>query len=221
MAQHHTAELKQERERMAEVLRLLSAEYPDAYIRLRFRTPFELLIATILSAQCTDERVNQVTETLFRKYQSPADYLRVPIEELEQDIYPTGYYKAKARHIRACCQALLERFGGQVPLSLEELTSLPGVGRKTANVVLGEFAEPEGIVVDTHVARLVQRLGFVQTANREHIEQRLMELIPRPDWARFPHLMIAHGRAICRARRPLCSRCVLNQLCPSREDTAP
>ncbi len=217
MAQQH----EHEQHRMAEVVRLLEAEYPDAQIRLRFHTPFELLIATILSAQCTDERVNQVTATLFRKYREPADYLRVPLEELEQDIYPTGYYKAKARHIRGCCQALLERFGGQVPLSLEALTSLPGVGRKTANVILGEFAEPEGIVVDTHVARLVQRLGFVQTANREHIEQQLMALVPRSHWARFPHLMIAHGRAVCRARRPLCSRCVLNHLCPSRQDAVP
>jgi endonuclease-3 len=200
---------------MAEVLRRLRAEYPHARIRLRFRNPFELLVATILSAQCTDERVNQVTEVLFQKYRTPEDYLRVPIEELERDIYPTGYYKAKARALRACCQALLERFGGQVPRTLEELTTLPGVGRKTANVVLGEFFEPQGIVVDTHVARLVQRLGFVETRNRDHIERRLMELVPREEWVRFTHLMIAHGRAICRARRPRCSECVLEDLCPS------
>ncbi len=208
---------EQERQRMAEVLRRLQAEYPEARIRLRFRNPFELLIATILSAQCTDERVNQVTEILFQKYRTPEDYLRVPIEELERDIYPTGYYKAKARNIRACCQALLERFGGQVPQTLEELTSLPGVGRKTANVVLGEFFEPQGIVVDTHVARLTQRLGFVDTDNRERIEQRLMELVPRSEWVRFTHLMIAHGRAVCRARRPRCRECVLQDLCPSAE----
>lgn len=208
------AATEQERERMQEVLRRLRQEYPDARIRLRFRNPFELLIATILSAQCTDERVNQVTEVLFEKYRTPEDYLRVPIEELERDIYPTGYYKAKARNIRACCQALLERFGGQVPQTLEELTSLPGVGRKTANVVLGEFFEPQGIVVDTHVARLVQRLGFVHTSNREHIERQLLQLVPRSEWVRFTHLMIAHGRAVCRARRPLCTRCVLRDLCP-------
>jgi len=202
---------------MAEVLRRLSAEYPEARIRLRFRNPFELLIATILSAQCTDERVNQVTETLFQKYRGPEDYLRVPLEELERDIYPTGYYKAKARNIRACCQALLERFGGRVPQTIEELTSLPGVGRKTANVVLGEFFEPQGIVVDTHVARLTQRLGFTDTDNRQHIEQRLMELVPRSEWVRITHLLIAHGRAVCRARRPLCSRCALKDLCPSAE----
>ncbi|GBD06687.1 Endonuclease III [bacterium HR21] len=205
----------QEVQRMAEVLRRLRAEYPNARIRLRFRNPFELLVATILSAQCTDERVNQVTEVLFQKYRTPEDYLKVPLEELERDIYPTGYYKAKARALRACCQALLERFGGQVPHTLEELTSLPGVGRKTANVVLGEFFEPQGIVVDTHVARIVQRLGFAETSNREHIERRLMELVPREEWVRFTHLMIAHGRAICRARRPRCSECVLADLCPS------
>ncbi len=204
-------------QRMAEVLRRLRAEYPEARIRLRFRNPFELLIATILSAQCTDERVNQVTETLFQKYRTPEDYLRAPVEELERDIYPTGYYKAKARNIRACCRALLERFNGQVPQTLEELTSLPGVGRKTANVVLGEFFEPQGIVVDTHVARLVQRLGFVETDNREHIERRLMELVPREEWVSFTHLMIAHGRAVCRARKPRCPQCVLQDLCPSAQ----
>ncbi len=205
-----------EQERMREVLERLRQAYPTARIRLRFSSPFELLIATILSAQCTDERVNQVTEQLFRKYRTPEDYLRVPIEELERDIYPTGYYKAKARAIRGCCQALLERFGGEVPQTLEELVSLPGVGRKTANVVLGEFFTPQGIVVDTHVARVVNRLGFVQTSNRERIEQRLMELVPREQWVSFTHLMIAHGRAVCRARKPQCARCVLADLCPSR-----
>ncbi len=205
-----------EQERMREVLERLRQAYPTARIRLRFSSPFELLIATILSAQCTDERVNQVTEQLFRKYRTPEDYLRVPIEELERDIYPTGYYKAKARAIRGCCQALLERFGGEVPQTLEELVSLPGVGRKTANVVLGEFFTPQGIVVDTHVARVVNRLGFVQTSNRERIEQRLMELVPREQWVSFTHLMIAHGRAVCRARKPQCARCMLADLCPSR-----
>jgi len=205
-----------ERERMREVVERLRQAYPTARIRLRFSSPFELLIATILSAQCTDERVNQVTEQLFRKYRTPEDYLRVPVEELERDIYPTGYYKAKARAIRGCCQALLERFGGEVPQTLEELVSLPGVGRKTANVVLGEFFTPQGIVVDTHVARVVNRLGFVQTSNRERIEQRLMELLPREQWVSFTHLMIAHGRAVCRARKPQCARCVLSDLCPSR-----
>ncbi len=205
-----------EQERMREVLERLRQAYPTARIRLRFSSPFELLIATILSAQCTDERVNQVTEQLFRKYRTPEDYLRVPIEELERDIYPTGYYKAKARAIRGCCQALLERFGGEVPQTLEELVSLPGVGRKTANVVLGEFFTPQGIVVDTHVARVVNRLGFVQTSNRERIEQRLMELVPREQWVSFTHLMIAHGRALCRARKPQCARCMLADLCPSR-----
>jgi endonuclease-3 len=205
-----------EQERMREVLERLRQAYPTARIRLRFSSPFELLIATILSAQCTDERVNQVTEQLFRKYRTPEDYLQVPIEELERDIYPTGYYKAKARAIRGCCQALLERFGGEVPQTLEELVSLPGVGRKTANVVLGEFFTPQGIVVDTHVARVVNRLGFVQTSNRERIEQRLMELVPREQWVSFTHLMIAHGRAVCHARKPKCARCVLADLCPSR-----
>ncbi|MCS6965503.1 MAG: endonuclease III [Candidatus Kapabacteria bacterium] len=206
-----------ERRRMAEVLRRLHAEYPEARIRLRFRTPFELLIATILSAQCTDDRVNQVTKSLFQKYRTPEDYLRVPVEELEQDIYPTGYYKAKARSIRECCRILLERFGGQIPQSLEEFTTLPGVGRKTANVVLNEFVEPQGIVVDTHVARVVQRLGFATTDNRERIEYRLMELVPRSEWARFAHLVMAHGRAICKARNPRCRECTLRDICPFPE----
>ncbi|MCS7176041.1 MAG: endonuclease III [Candidatus Kapabacteria bacterium] len=220
MKQHRPAE-DPEHVRMAEVLRRLHTEYPEARIQLRYQSPFELLIATILSAQCTDERVNQVTESLFQKYRTLEDYLRVPVEELERDIYPTGYYKSKARYIRECCRALLERFGGEVPKTLEELTSLPGIGRKTANVVLGEFFEPQGIVVDTHVARLVQRLGFVTTNNRERIEYRLMELVPKSEWVRFTHLMIAHGRNVCKAHRPRCAICVLRDLCPSAATEPP
>jgi endonuclease III len=201
--------------RIRPVIERLALEHPDATIALRFRSDLELLISVMLSAQTTDVTVNRVTEKLFRKYQRPEDYLAVPLEELEQDLKPTGTFRQKARNLRAAIAMLLEEFDGEVPLRLEELVRLPGVGRKTANVVAAERGATQGIVVDTHVRRLSQRLGFTRQEDPAKIERDLRRLVPREDWARFPHLFIWHGRRVCLARRPRCERCVVNDLCPS------
>ncbi|NGO37944.1 endonuclease III [Limisphaera ngatamarikiensis] len=202
--------------RVKEILAALRRTYPDAHCELEYSNPLELLIATILSAQCTDKRVNQVTRTLFQKYRSAADYARAPLSELEQAIRTTGFYKNKARNIQACCRALVERHGGQVPRTMEELTALEGVGRKTANVVLGNaFGLNEGIVVDTHVRRVARRLGLTRQKNPEKIEQELMQLVPRELWTQFSHWLIWHGRRRCTARKPDCEHCELRELCPS------
>ena len=206
----------EEKQRARKIIRLLKQEYPDAQCTLNYNNPLELLIATILSAQCTDERVNLVAAALFRKYRSCADYLRVPQSELEADIRSTGFYRNKARAIRGACQIISERHGGDVPQSLEELLALPGVARKTANVVLGNaFGITSGVVVDTHVARLAGRLNLTEQQQPEKIERDLMELVPRKDWINFSHLLIAHGRKVCKARSPLCAECVVERLCPS------
>ncbi|HWO70404.1 MAG TPA: endonuclease III [Actinomycetota bacterium] len=203
-------------ERAPEVVRLLLREYPDAKVALRFSNPLELLVATILSAQCTDERVNRVTETLFRKYRRPEDYLRVPEEELARDIKPTGFFNQKARAIRGACRRIVEAYGGRVPDSMEELLTLPGVARKTANIVLGNaYGKVEGIAVDTHVRRLAQRLGFSGEKDPDKIERDLMRLVPRRHWFRFTYALIEHGRAVCKAPTPRCEACVVNHLCPS------
>lgn len=200
----------------SEIIRILEDTYPNAHCALTNENPFQLLIATILSAQCTDERVNIVTQTLFKKYKTPLDFTLVPIEELEHDIYSTGFYKAKARNIQMCCSQLIERFGGEIPQTMEELHSLSGVGRKTANVVLGNaFGKNEGVTVDTHVTRICNLLGIVSSTNPEKIERELMEIVPQEKWTIFTHLIISHGRAVCIARRPKCSECVLSALCPS------
>ncbi|HPP39217.1 MAG TPA: endonuclease III [Candidatus Kapabacteria bacterium] len=198
---------------MAKILDILAKEYPNVKIQLNFSNPFELLIATILSAQCTDERVNKVTPSLFKKYKSPSDYVNIPIEELEKEIYSTGYYKAKAKHIKEMSKMLLEKYNGVVPSQLEELIKLPGVGRKTANVVLGHCFNVPAIVVDTHVIKLSNRLGFVCTKNAEIIERKLMELIPKNKWVIFTHYFISHGRKICTARNPKCNECVISKYC--------
>lgn len=204
------------KQRMALIIDRLKAEYPDAHCALNFSNGFELLIATILSAQCTDARVNIVTRDLFMKYHSPEDYLKVSQEELEDDIRSTGFYKNKAKNIRECCRGIIERFGGQLPDTMEELTSLAGVGRKTANVVLGNwFGKNIGITVDTHVTRVMNLLGFVSTTNAEVIERELMPLVPQDIWSDFTHYIISHGRGVCIARRPQCSRCVISEYCPS------
>jgi len=203
------------RQRIRPVIERLAAEHPDAAIALRFRTPLELLVSVMLSAQTTDVNVNRVTPRLFEKYRAPADYLAVPQEELERDIFATGFYHQKARSLRGTMQMLLEEFDGEVPATLTELVRLPGVGRKTANVVAAELGHPDGIVVDTHVRRLSQRLGFTKQEDPEKIERDLMKLVPRKDWGRFPHLLIWHGRRVCDARRPRCEDCVVNDLCPS------
>lgn len=207
---------QKERERVRKIIRLLRKEYPDARCSLNYTNPLELLVATILSAQCTDERVNMVTADLFRKYRTCEDYLKVPRSELERDIRPTGFYRNKARSIQESCKVLWEKYGGRVPNTLEQLMELPGVARKTANVVLGNaFGIASGIVVDTHVARLASRLGLSKHKDRDKIERDLMELIPKRDWIDFSHLMIYHGRKVCKARKPLCSECVIEKLCPS------
>jgi endonuclease-3 len=202
-------------ERMKDILDILKLEHLDARIALNYTNPFELLIATILSAQCTDARVNIVTESLFKKYKTPEDYVLIPIENLEQDIYSTGFYKNKAKNIKGAAKKLVEEFNSEVPGTMKDLLSLDGVGRKTANVVLGHCFGIDGIVVDTHVSRLSNRLGFVNTTNAVKIEFELMELIPQEDWVMFTHYMIQHGRKICDAKKPLCGKCVINHLCAS------
>ncbi len=203
------------RARIGPIIERLEAEHPDAVIALRFTSDVELLVSVMLSAQTTDVTVNRVTERLFRKYRRPEDYLAVPLEELEADIRPTGTYRQKARNIRATMQRLLEEHGGEVPGTIEELVRLPGVGRKTANVVVAERGHAQGIVVDTHVRRLSQRLGLTRHDDPVKIERDLVRIVPRPDWARFPHLLIWHGRRTCVARAPRCERCPLTDLCPA------
>jgi endonuclease-3 len=202
--------------RIGEILNRLKKSYPDAKTTLDYTNPFELLVATILSAQCTDERVNQVTKTLFKKYTKPEDYLKVPEEELQNDIRSTGFFRNKTKSIRGSSKKLIEDFGGQVPGKMEDLLTLPGVARKTANVVLGNvFKIADGVVVDTHVSRVSQRLGLTKNTAAEKIEQDLMKLIPRDDWIKFSHMIILHGRYVCKAIKPECENCVLNDLCPS------
>ena len=203
------------RERIGEIIERLARAHPDATIALRFRDPVQLLVSVMLSAQTTDVTVNRVTERLFRKYRGPEDYLAVPLDELEADIRPTGTFRQKARNLRASMRMLLEEYDGEVPEHLDDLVRLPGVGRKTANVVAAERGDAQGIVVDTHVRRLAQRLGLTKHGDPVKIERDLMRIVPRADWARFPHLLIWHGRRVCDARRPRCEDCVLTDLCPS------
>lgn len=198
------------------LLRRLYELYPEPRCELNFQNPLELLIATILSAQCTDVRVNIVTQDLFRKYRTPEDYLSVPAEELEQDIHSTGFYRNKAKNIRGACQRILEVYGGQVPDTMEELLTLPGVARKTANVVLGNiFNRAEGIAVDTHVTRLANLMGLTEHSDPVKIERDLMARFPRTQWTALSHLIILHGRRVCSARKPNCAACTLNDLCPA------
>jgi endonuclease-3 len=202
--------------RALKTIRLLEKEHSDAEIALTFKNPLELLISTILSAQCTDKRVNIVTKTLFKKYKTLEDYAKADIKEFEQDIRSTGFYHNKARHIKKCCQMLIEKFDSRVPRTMEELLELPGVARKTANIVLSNvFGIVEGIAVDTHVRRLSERLGLTQNKNQDKIEQDLMKIVPKEMWMRFSDLLIFHGRRICMAKKPKCGECVLNKICPS------
>ncbi|MBA2642422.1 MAG: endonuclease III [Actinobacteria bacterium] len=213
--------LGRRRERIVPIVERLAAEHADAEIALRFRSPLELLVSVMLSAQTTDTNVNRVTERLFLKYRRPEDYLQVPQEELERDIYATGFFRQKAKAIRGTMYVLLERFDGVVPRTLAELVTLPGVARKTANVVAAELGHAQGIVVDTHVRRLSQRLGLTRADDPVKIERDLQRVVPRPDWARFPHLLIWHGRRVCDARSPECEVCVLEDLCPSSRLATP
>ena len=199
----------------AKINALLKKHYAQVHCTLDFRSPLELLISTILAAQCTDERVNKVTPELFKKYPNVEALAGATQEEIEEAIRSTGFYHNKAKSIRTCCQQLIEKHGGQVPKTMEELTALQGVGRKTANVILGNAYGIPGVVVDTHVTRLSQRMGFTKNTDPVKIEQDLMKLIPREDWTDFSHRMVFHGRAICIARKPKCAECPLNKICPS------
>lgn len=201
------------REKVEAILSLLDNLYPDAHCTLDFRSPLELLVATVLSAQCTDERVNQVVPDLFRKYPSVKAYAEASLEELESAVKSTGFYRNKARNIKECCRILLERFDGQIPADMEILTRLPGIGRKTANVILGNAFGIPGLVVDTHVARLSQRLGLTRMKDPEKIERDLVEIIPRDRWVKFSHQLILHGRALCQARKPKTGICPLRPWC--------
>jgi endonuclease III len=203
------------RARIVPIIERLLREHADAAIALRFGSDLELLVSVMLSAQTTDVNVNRVTERLFVKYRRPEDYLAVPQEELERDIFATGFYRQKAKALRGTMQLLIEEFDGRVPRRLEDLLRLPGVARKTANVVAAELGEPQGIVVDTHVRRLAQRLRLTKEDDPVRIERDLQRLVPREHWGVFPHLLIWHGRRVCDARSPRCEVCVLNDLCPS------
>lgn len=197
------------------VLRRLQADYPDAECALIHRTPFQLLVATVLSAQCTDERVNIVTRELFAQYPEPTDLAALPLPKLEKLIQSTGFFRNKAKAIKACSRAIAEEHGGEVPRDLETLVRLPGVGRKTANVVLGTaFGIPTGVVVDTHVGRLSRRLGLTSETNPEKVERDLMEIVPQREWINFSHRLIHHGRRICQARKPKCPECSMRRFCP-------
>jgi len=205
------------KQKVLKIIDLLENEHPDAKIALKFSNPLELLVATILAAQCTDERVNQVTRSLFKKYRTAEDYVNADLSTLEQDIKPTGFYKKKAKRLKEVCRILVEKFNSEVPRSMEELISLPGVARKTANIVLSNaYGINEGIIVDTHVFRLARRLGLTEGKTREKVEKDLMEIVPRDKWGRIADLLIFHGRRVCNARRPKCKICVLNTLCPSK-----
>jgi endonuclease-3 len=205
-----------EQERANEVVARLHQAYPEAKCSLDFTTPLELLVATILAAQCTDDRVNMVTRTLFKKYQSAQDYTQVPLSELEQDLKQINFYRNKARNVQAMAAILVNRYNGEVPRTMRELVALPGAARKTANVVLGNaFGIVEGVIVDTHCNRISHRLGFTTTDDPVRVEQELMKIVDRKDWLDYTHLLIYHGRAVCQARKPICQQCTLLDLCPT------
>jgi endonuclease-3 len=202
--------------RTLKVIELLEKEHPDAKTALHYTNPLELLVATILSAQCTDERVNMVTKELFKKYPKAEDYANADLKTLEQDIKSTGFYRNKAKNIKKCCQLLVEKYNSQVPKTMEELLELPGVARKTANIVLSNaYGVIEGVAVDTHVRRLAQRLGLTESDDPAKIEADLMNIVPRDKWMRITDLLVFHGRRICVAKKPKCDVCVLNKICPS------
>jgi endonuclease III len=206
---------KTEIQRASEILKKLKKEYPLVKIALEFQTPFQLLISTILSAQCTDQRVNIVTKSLFKKYKRPQDFLNVSSEELEKDIFSTGFYRQKAKSIKNCCKVLIEKYQGKIPSDFDLLTSLPGVGRKTASVVAGNAFGIPAIAVDTHVIRLSNLMGFIDSKNPEKIEEALKKIFPEKEWINLGHYLMNHGRKVCIARRPKCLQCVVGNLCPS------
>ena len=205
-------------QKIKNILNILDEHYPDVKVALHYSNPLELLVATILSAQCTDERVNQITPYLFKKYPTAKDYATADLKTLEEDIKPTGFYKNKAKHIKKCCQVLVEKYHGQVPANLEVLTKLPGIGRKTANVVLGNAFDIPGIVVDTHVRRVANRLGLTKHQDPLKIEKDLMQLIPKEKWTKFSLQLTWHGRRICKARKPQCNKCPLHKWCDEYQE---
>ena len=207
--------LKKKKGRVKHIFEILDPLYTRDKTALKYKTPFQLLISTILSAQCTDKQVNEVTKTLFEKYKKPEDYINTPISELEEDIRPTGFFRNKSKSIKGCAQGLVDLYGGTVPSTMEELVKLPGVGRKTANCVLGAAFNVPGIVVDTHVKRLCLRLGLTENENPDKIEKDVEELLPKDRWRRFSDILIYHGRAVCKARKPDHDRCPVFALCPS------
>ncbi|MCW4028323.1 MAG: endonuclease III [Candidatus Bathyarchaeota archaeon] len=204
------------KQRLTEIITLLKKQYPNAKTALNYTNPLEILVATMLSAQTTDVRVNIVTQTLFKKYRSPQDYVNADLKELETDIHSTGFYHNKAKNLKACCQLLVEKFHSQVPKTMPELLELPGVARKTANIVLyNAYGITAGIAVDTHVRRLAERLGLTEQTDQDKIETDLMNITPKEEWMQLTDLLIFHGRQVCDAKKPQCSACVLNKLCPS------
>ena len=207
--------LKKKRERLKIIFETLDPLYTYEKTALKYRTPFQLLISTILSAQCTDKQVNQVTKTLFKKYKKPEDFINAPISEVEMDIRPTGFYRNKTKSIKGCCQGLLDLYGGKVPATMEEILKLPGVGRKTANCVLGAVFDVPGVVVDTHVKRLSMRLGLTENKDPDKIEKDIEKLLPKERWRRYSDILIYHGREVCQARKPSHDRCPVFSLCPS------
>ncbi len=203
------------REKAERIIELLSKEYPEPKLELEFSNPFELLIAAILAAQAPDKRVNEVGRTLFKKYKSPQDILKVPIEELEEDIKSISFYRRKAKLIKECCEVLVEKFGGQIPHSVEKMTELPGIGRKTANMVIGGAFKLPAIIVDRHVMRVSQRIGLTKQKNPDKIERELMDILPEDKWTEFSLLLMNHGKGVCTAKNPACDRCVICELCES------
>ncbi len=209
-------EIKDKKSHALEILRRLEEMYPHAKIALNFNDPYQLLVAVVLSAQCTDKRVNEVTPKVFERFPTPEAMANAPVEEIEELIRPTGFFRNKAKNLKAACKMIVEEFGGEVPRTMEEMLKLPGVARKTANCVLySAYGEISGIAVDTHVKRLSKRLGLTKHDNPDKIERDLMELIPREKWGEFSFALIRHGREVCKARRPLCDKCGLNDICPS------
>jgi endonuclease-3 len=207
--------MKKKKERVKRIFKILDPLYTREKTALKYKTPFQLLVSTILSAQCTDKQVNEVTKTLFKKYKTPQDYLNVPIAELEEDIRPTGFFRNKAKSLKGCGQGLMDLFGGEVPSTMEELVKLPGVGRKTANCVLGAAFDVPGVVVDTHVKRLSYRLGLTGNQDPDKIEKDIEELLPKARWRRFSDILIYHGREVCKAKKPDHDRCPITKQCPS------
>lgn len=209
--------LAAQKERARQVVGRLEAEYPDATCSLDYKNPLQLLVATILAAQCTDERVNIVTKSLFNQYRTARDFANAPDSELEEAVRTCGFYRQKAKSIREACRDIVEKYDGKVPGTMDELLSLHGVGRKTANVLLAECFEPTGVIVDTHCKRLSNRLGFTRSGDPDQIEQDIMKLLPREHWRMYSHCLVFHGRAVCNARSPQCTRCVVRDLCPFPE----